>query len=65
MATPENWQAALSNLFATSRAEQEDLNMHSYPIDEVENRPVHFVQGAKGVGKSTFSKLLVNTLLSQ
>ncbi|KAK9897342.1 hypothetical protein P389DRAFT_55928 [Cystobasidium minutum MCA 4210] len=51
---PHNWLEALEQLGDTEPSSQGGAN----------GLPSYIVQGPKGVGKSTFSKLLVNTLLS-
>jgi polynucleotide 5'-hydroxyl-kinase GRC3/NOL9 len=51
---PENWRLALEAVTAT---QSEDSPMQDGPI-------ITLIQGSKGTGKSTFSKLLVNSLLN-
>lgn len=50
---PHNWVEALDNVALAS------------PSGNREGASTYVIQGPKGVGKSTFSRLLANTLLSQ
>ena len=51
---PDNWMEALSAI-GTDTPEE---------INDIDEGDTYLVQGPKGVGKSTFAKLLVNRLLS-
>lgn len=50
---PHNWVEALESVESAS------------PRDSGLPNPAYLIQGPKGVGKSTFGKLLINTLLSR
>lgn len=55
---PENWRLALEQL---SNVQQDDSVEDTQSRDPI----LAVVQGPKGTGKSTFSKLLVNSMLGR
>lgn len=59
--SPSSWAGALLSVSPSDISHEQEV----HHLDEQERRQVYLVQGGKGAGKSTFSKMLVNTLLNK